>query len=50
MAERATQDKKVPGSVPAWIQRDFALKYTAYLFPIFVADDHNIWKFIIKTT
>ena len=43
MAEQATQDQKVTGSIPACIQRDFASKYTAYLFHIFVTDDHHVW-------
>ena len=32
MAERATQDGEFPGSIPAWIQLDFASKYMAYFF------------------
>ena len=43
MAEWATtKDRKVPVSIPAWIQRDFASKYMAYLFCIFEADDHDV--------
>ena len=43
MADRATWDWKVPGSIPAWIQWDFASKYTACLFCIFMADGYDIW-------
>ena len=43
IAEQATQDQKVLGSIPAWIQWDFASKYTTYLFCVFVADDHDVW-------
>ena len=42
-AKQVTQDRKISGSIPAWIQCDFASKYKAYLFRIFVADDHDVW-------
>ena len=47
MAERATQDQKVLGSVPAWIKWDFALKYLAYLFCKFVTEDRDMWSIVI---
>ena len=39
MAERDTWDQKGPGSIPAWIQWDFASKYTAY----YVMDGMEKW-------
>ena len=41
MAERAAQEQKDLGSIPTWIQWDFATKYTAYLFRKFMTEDHR---------
>ena len=50
MAEQATRDQKVPVSIPAWIQWDFASKYKADLFRRIMADDQDVWYGYMQTS